>query len=168
VPFSENSSPPWCLKLVTGLYFCLRPSIAVPPKIIARAGPPSPRPEPVTQTLSCELNLIETYQLCLFLKHSHTVALICMGVGRNVSRGGGQRRRFVYHFSGCERCNTNGPSQNASPFLHHKENSQGKHPLRSHFLKSYSGGVVFEFVKSNVLASITAFAELGYHPISLL
>jgi len=25
MPLSENSSPLWCLKLVTGLSFCLRP-----------------------------------------------------------------------------------------------------------------------------------------------
>jgi len=41
------------------------------------AGPPLIAPEPVTQTLSCKLNLIEPLELCLFLKHSHTVALIC-------------------------------------------------------------------------------------------
>jgi len=34
---------------------------------------------------------------------------------------GGQRRHFAYAFSGCERCNANGPSQNALSFLHHKE-----------------------------------------------
>jgi len=53
------------------------PSVAVGPQNNVPAGPPSHGPEPVTQTLSCELNLIETLQLCLFFKHSHTVALIC-------------------------------------------------------------------------------------------
>ena len=42
--------------------------------------------EPVTQTLSCELNLIETLQLCLFLKHSHTVALICNVASHNINK----------------------------------------------------------------------------------
>jgi len=32
--------------------------------------------ESLTQNLSCELNLMETLQLCLFLKHSHTVAYL--------------------------------------------------------------------------------------------
>ena len=36
---------------------------------------------------------------------------------------GEQHRHFAYPFSGCERCSVNGPSQNASPLLHHKENS---------------------------------------------
>jgi len=40
-------------------------------------------PEPVTQTLSSELNLIEALQLCLFIKHSHTVALICNVASHN-------------------------------------------------------------------------------------
>jgi len=48
--------------------------------------------------------------------------LLAMGVRRKFSRGG-KRRHFAYPFSGCERCNANGPSQNALPFLHHKENS---------------------------------------------
>jgi len=51
-------------------------SVAVGPRNKAPAVPPSHSPEPAIQTLSCELNLIETLQLCLFLKHSHTVALI--------------------------------------------------------------------------------------------
>jgi len=45
-----------------------------------------------------------------------------MGVCRNFSKGG-QRRHFANPFSGCERCNATVPSQNALPFLHHKENS---------------------------------------------
>jgi len=36
-------------------------------------------------------------------------------------------------------------------------------------LKSFSGGVVFEFAKRlYFLSSFTAFADLGYNPISLL
>jgi len=43
-------------------------------------------PEPVTQTLSCELNLTETVQLCLFLKHSQSVALICNVASHNSNK----------------------------------------------------------------------------------
>ena len=54
-------------------------------------------------------------------------------------------------------------------FLRHKENSPLRHTLRSYFLKSYWGGVVLEFAKRlYFLSYFTAFAELGYHPISLL
>ena len=51
-----------------------------------------------------------------------------------------------------------------------QRNSPSKHAFCSHFLKSYSGGVVFEFAKGlySTLSSFTAFAESGYHPISLL
>ena len=70
---------------------------------------------------------------------------------------GGQRRHFAYPFSGCERCNTNAPSQVALPFLHYKENSPRKHSLHSHFLKSYSGGAVFDMRKGTFC-----------HPLQLL
>jgi len=94
VSLSENSSPPWCLKLVTGLSFCLKPLVAVGPRNNVSAGPPLIAPEPVTQTLSCELNLIETLQLRLFLKHSHTVALIC-----NVASHDSNKWTFIFNTS---------------------------------------------------------------------
>ena len=51
-------------------------------------------PEPVTQTLSWELNLIETLLLCLFLKHSHTVALHC-----NVGSHNSNKWTFIFNAS---------------------------------------------------------------------
>jgi len=56
--------------------------------------PPLITPEPVIQTLSCECNLIETFQLCLFLKHSHTVALICNVASHNSNKG-----TFIFNVS---------------------------------------------------------------------
>jgi len=38
-------------------------------------------------------------------------------------QGGREHWHFAYPFSGYERCSVNRPSQNALPFLHHKENS---------------------------------------------
>ena len=92
-----------------------------------------------------------------------------MGVRRNFSRGG-QRRHFPYPFSGCERCNANGPSQNAFyPFYITKKNPHESTRSVRNFLKSYWGGVVLAFAKKlHFLSSFTAFAELGYHPISSL
>ena len=81
---------------------------------------------------------------------------------------GGQRLHFAYPFSGCERCNENWPSQNVLPFLHHKENFPWKHALRSHFFE-----IVFMWSRIRIwkmlyfLSSFTAFAELGYYPISI-
>ena len=46
--------------------------------------------------------------------------------------------------------------------LHRKENSPWKHVLHSHFLKSYTGGVVFEFAKrlqTTFCHPLAAFAE---------
>jgi len=57
--------------------------------------PPLIGPEPVTQTLNCcELNLIETLQLCLLLKHPHTVALIC-----NVASHSSSKWTFIFNAS---------------------------------------------------------------------
>jgi len=50
--------------------------------------------EPVNQILSCELNLIETLQFCLFLKYSHTVALIC-----NVASHNRNKWTFIFNAS---------------------------------------------------------------------
>jgi len=87
------------------------------------------------------------------------------GRQQNFSRAGGSQH-FAYPFSGCERCNANGPSQNA---FYTTKKILWKHTLRSHFTKSHWGGVVFEFAKRlYFLSSFTAFAELGYHPIFLL
>jgi len=47
------------------------PFVAVGTRKNVPAGPPLIGTEPVTRTLSCELNLIKTLQVCLFLKHSH-------------------------------------------------------------------------------------------------
>jgi len=58
VHLSENSSPPWCLKLVTGLPSVSGPSLAVGPGTMYLLGPPLIVPKPVTQILSCELHLI--------------------------------------------------------------------------------------------------------------
>jgi len=62
--------------------------------------------------------------------YSHTRSLsgtglytVVMGVRRNFSRGGA-KSTFWLSFSGCWRCNANGRTRNASPFLHHKENVQ--------------------------------------------
>jgi len=52
-------------------------------------------PELVTQTLSCELDLIEALQLCLFLKHSYTIALICNVASHNSSN----KRTFFFNAS---------------------------------------------------------------------
>jgi len=91
VPFSENYSPPWCLKLAPSVS---GPSVAVGPRNNVPAELPLIAPEPVTQTLKCELNLIETLHLCLFLKHSHTVALIC-----NVTSQNSNKRTFIFNVS---------------------------------------------------------------------
>ena len=77
-------------------------------------------------------------------------------------QGGGQSRHFAYPVSGCERCNANGPSQNALPFLYRKENCYESKRSVHIFLKSYLGGAVFEFAKNfYFLSSFIAFAELG-------
>jgi len=70
------------------------PSVAVRTRNKVPVGPPLIAPEPVTQTLSYELNLIETLQLCLFLKHSHTVALICNVASHNSNK-------WTSIFNGC-------------------------------------------------------------------
>jgi len=44
-------------------------------------------------------------------------------VSAEIFPGKRQHRHFTYSFSGCERYSVNGPSQSASPYLHHKENS---------------------------------------------
>jgi len=49
------------------------------------ADPPLIVPEPVTQTLSCELNLIETLQLCLFLHIFATLPVTAATNGRSFS-----------------------------------------------------------------------------------
>ena len=78
---------PWCLKLVTGLLFCLRPLRSCrAPEQCTCCEPPLIAPEPVTQTLSCELSLVKRLQLCLFLKHSHTLALICNVANHNSNK----------------------------------------------------------------------------------
>jgi len=93
VLLSENSSP---LGVSSWLRACpvSDHSVAVGPRNNVPAGPPLIAPEPVIQTLSCELNLIETIQLCLLLKHSHTVALIC-----NVASHSSNKWTFI--FNGC-------------------------------------------------------------------
>jgi len=93
VLLSENSLPHWCLKLVTA---CLvsGPSVAVGPRNNVPATPPLIVPEPLIQTLSCELNLIETRQLFLLLKHSHTVALTC-----NVASHSSNKWTFIFNAS---------------------------------------------------------------------
>jgi len=48
--------------------------------------------------------------------------LPCMGVRRNLSRGGATST-FCLSFSCCWRCNANAPSWNALPFLNHNDNA---------------------------------------------
>jgi len=82
---------------------------------------------------------------------------------------GGQRWHFTYPFSRCERCNANGLSQNDLPFLHHKENSPWKHALRSHYFEiAFRWSCIRVCERLYLFSSFTAFAGLGYHPISLL
>jgi len=47
----------------------------------------------------------------------------------------GQRRHFTSPYSGCKWGNANGPTQNALPFLHHRENSSWKHAFRLHLFE---------------------------------
>jgi len=83
--------------------------------------------------------------------------------------GGRQSRHFAYSFSGCERYNAVGPSQNALSFLHRKENSPWKQALRLHFFEIiFRWSCIRVCEKVVLLSSFTAFAELGYRPISLL
>jgi len=49
------------------------PSTAGGPRNNVPAGPPLIGPEPVTQTLSCELNLIETLANCVFFSNIYTL-----------------------------------------------------------------------------------------------
>jgi len=82
---------------------------------------------------------------------------------------GGATSIFAYPFSGCERCNANGPTQNALPFLHHKENSPWKHALHSHWFEIvFRWSCIRVYEEVIFLSSFTDFPELGYHPISLL
>jgi len=91
-----------------------------------------------------------------------------MGVSWNFSRGG-KRRHCAYPFSGCERCNANGPSQNALLFLHHQKNSPRKHALHSHYFEIVFRSCCIRVCEKVVLFVILySFAELRYHPISLL
>jgi len=62
-----------------------------------------------------------TLQCIAFYLHSED-AEVPMGVRSNFSWVG-QHRHFAYPFSGFWRCNTNGRSQNAFSFIHHKENA---------------------------------------------
>ena len=94
VPLSESSSPPWCLKLLTGLSFCFRPLRSCRAPEQCTCWTPLKASEPVTQTLSCELNLIETLRLCLFLQYSHTVALFC-----NVASHNSNKWTFIFNAS---------------------------------------------------------------------
>jgi len=80
-----------------------------------------------------------------------------MGFRRDFSRGW-QRRYFAYPFSDCKRCNGNGHLQNAFPFNTVKKVPHESTPMRC--IRVCEKFVLF--------SSFTAFAELGYHPISLL
>ena len=94
MPLSENSSS---LGVSSWLQACSSvsdPSKAVGPRNNVPARPLLIAPKPVNQTLSCELNLIEALQLCLFLKHSHTVALIC-----NVASHNSNKWTFIFNAS---------------------------------------------------------------------
>ena len=56
VPLSENSSSPWCLKVVTGLFFCLRPLCSYRAPEQCTCWPPlSYAPEPVTRAVASGL-----------------------------------------------------------------------------------------------------------------
>jgi len=84
---------------------------------------------------------------------------------------GGQRRHFAYHFSGCERCNANRPSQNALLCLDHKETSPWRQALRSHLFE-----IVFRWSCIRVCEKVVRFCHplqfgwirVAYHPIPLL
>jgi len=53
VPLSENSSPPWCLKVVMGLFFCQRPLCSCRAPEQCTFWPPlSYAPEPVTRAVA--------------------------------------------------------------------------------------------------------------------
>jgi len=132
-------------------------------------NPPTLGPEPVTQTLSCELNLIERCQLCLFLKHSHTVALICMGVRRNVSRGGGGNVDIsLIIFQVANDATQMDLHKTLSRFSTTKKIPKESTRSVRIFWNRIQVELYSNFAKICVLASFTAFAELGYHPISLL
>jgi len=93
-----------------------------------------------------------------------------VGVRRNFSRGE-QRRHFAYHFSGCERCNANGLSQNALSCLDHKETSPWRQALHSHLFE-----IVFRWSCIRVCEKVVLFCHplqfgwigVAYHPIPLL
>ena len=93
-----------------------------------------------------------------------------MGVRSNFSRGGGQRRHFAYPFSGYWPPNAYGRSQNALPFLHRRENSPWNDALYSHPFWNRIQVEFFSCLREDFsfLSSLTGFAELEYHPISLL
>jgi len=90
-----------------------------------------------------------------------------IGVRRNISRE--VNIDISLTLSGLLTMQNKWTSQNALPFLHHKENSRWNHALRSRFFE-----IVFRWScirvceKVALFSSFIAFAECGYHPISLL
>jgi len=91
-----------------------------------------------------------------------------MGVRRNLSRGSNVDISLILFQV------PNDATQmdlHKTPYVFYTTNKiphESTRPFRI-FFKLYSGGVVFEFAKMlYFLSSFTYFAELGYHPISLL
>jgi len=82
---------------------------------------------------------------------------------------GGATSTFCLFFSGCKRCNANEPRKKLYSFYTAKKISHESTRSFHIVLKSYSCRAIFEFAKSCRLLSVIliAFAELGFHPISL-
>jgi len=90
--------------------------------------PPVGHTRPVKALLSGSLNLHRYISIIMLIQFSYF--LQCQHI-LNTRHGrpqkffqGGQSRHFAYPFQFVWWCNANRLTQNASPFLHHKENAQ--------------------------------------------
>jgi len=93
-PLRKLFAPLGVSSLLRACPFFSSPSAAVGARKNVLVGPPLIAPEPVTQTLSCKLNLIDTLQLSLFPKHLHTFALIC-----NIASHNSNKRTILFNAS---------------------------------------------------------------------
>jgi len=98
-----------------------------------------------------------------------TLNIPAMGVSRNFSRGGNVDISLIL-FQVADDAMQMDFHKKLYPFYITKKIPRETTRFVRIILKSYSRGVVFDFTKRYFLSSFTliSFAELGYHPISLL